>query len=167
LKRKNLVLLIFIALLLGFTLITGGCGTTAQKPIENVPAPAPTTPTSETPEGTTNAPAYNTELANRIADEAGKVNGVTKANVLIADTNIYIGLDLLPNLNKTKSNAIEKTVTDKVKAMQPNYSVVVSSDTDMVTRINNVTNGIAQGTPISTFKNEIEIIGNRLNPQKQ
>jgi YhcN/YlaJ family sporulation lipoprotein len=174
LKRSNSLLLMFITLLIGLSLITGGCNSAAKKPVQPMPdtttpsTPMPDTTTPSTPmipDTTSTAPAYPTEMANKISMEAGKVMGVKKAMVLISEKMIYIGLDLQGNLDKQKSAAVEKSVMDKIKSMEPGYTVMVTSDADIVTRIKNVSMGIAQGKPLTSFKTEIDNISSRLNPQ--
>jgi YhcN/YlaJ family sporulation lipoprotein len=169
LKTSKSVLLMFITLLIGVSLIAGGCSSAAKKPLQPMPStPVPSTPvpnTPMTPDTTSPAPTYPTEVANRAATEAGKIMGVNKATVIVSGKIIYIGLDLKANLDKQKSAEIEKNVVDRVKSMESGYTVMVSSDVDTVTRIKNVAQGIAQGKPLSSFKTEIENIGTRLTPK--
>lgn len=149
--------LISMTMLLGVFLVVGGC-TTSKKPM-----PTPGTPS--TPRVTTPSPTYPTQIANRVATEAKNVKGVRQATALISGKIIYVGLDLESNLNKKGSIEVEKMVLERVKKLEPSYTVSVSSDIDTVTRIKKVAQGIAQGKPISSFKNEIENIGKRITPK--
>ena len=160
-NRRNHIKIVLISLLLAVIFIVGGCRTAAQKPQGNIPnTPAPVNPTVPNIPGST--PTYSTELANMIATEAGNVSGVTKANVLVIDKSIYVGLELQENMDKT---SIEKSVSDKIKNMQPRYAVSVTSDPNIVNKIKNINNGLAQGMPIDSFSNDIQMIGNILTPK--
>lgn len=146
-------------LLIGLLLVMGGCTSAAKKPI----SPTPNTPT--TPKTTTPAPKYQNEVAKRSVVEANKVAGVNKATAVVSGKTIYLGLDLKANLNKNQSKSTEKDVESRVKRMERGYTVMVTSDIDTVTRIKKVANGLAQGKPLSSFKNELETIGTRLTPK--
>jgi len=98
------------------------------------------------------------------AAEAQKVSGVRSATAVISGKMLYVGLDLNANLEKTKSAMVEKEVLNKVKKLYPNYTVMVSSDIDTVTRIKKVAQGIAAGKPLSSFSKEIQDIGTRMTP---
>ncbi len=135
-----------ITLLIGACLLMGGCSP-AKKPAETMPG---------TPK----------EVATLVETEAGKVSGVDQATALVADKNIYIGLDLKANLDKQQSTAIEKSIMDRMVYLEPNYNISVTSDMDTVTMIKAVARGFAQGKPLSDFKNEIEIINTRVTSQK-
>jgi YhcN/YlaJ family sporulation lipoprotein len=161
-------MLTLLTVLLGVCLVLGGC-TTSKKPNQNygnnttkpkVTTPAPTTPKATTP--TTN----NTkQLTNRVNAEAMKVSGVRKATSVVSGKMIYIGLDLNGNLEKNKSAQVERNVADKIKKMEPKYTVGVASDIDTVTRIKKISQGIAAGKPLTSFKNELENIGTRVKPR--
>ncbi|MEG6522256.1 YhcN/YlaJ family sporulation lipoprotein [Desulfotomaculum sp. 1211_IL3151] len=167
-KTKK-ILVLPATLLLGTALLFGGC-TPAKKPIEPT-QPAPTAPTNPTNPANPANPNnnqnqnYPREVADRVVDKANGVEGVRGSTAIIAGSNIYLGLDLNANLEKNRSAEVERRVLDQVKNAAPNYTVMVSSDVDTVTRIRNVAQGITQGRPISSFTNEIEDIGNRIQPK--
>ncbi len=155
---KALVILPLTALL-GASLVFGGCSA-AKKP--TTPAPvAPGTPRATTPA----TPAYPKGVANRVTSEAKKVKDVRGATAIVSGKNIYLGLDLKPNVTKTKTKDVERAVLNKVKNMEPNYTVTVTSNVDTVTRIKNVARGISQGKTVSSFDREIREIGNRMTPK--
>ena len=165
-KESKKLLLIMMVCALGLSLLLGGCQTSKkpmtpsyQKP--NVTSPSPTTP-APTPSPTT----MNTnQMAMKATTEAKMVTGVRNATAVITGKTMYIGLDLNANLDKTKSTAVEKEVLNKVKKMEPSYTVMVSSDIDAVTRIKKVSQGIAAGKPLSSFSKEIQNIGTRMTPK--
>lgn len=163
-KISKQILLIFTVLLMGGCLIIGGCTSASQKPANEPVAPVPA-PTDQ--QNTTNNQAqtpYPTDVSNRVSAEAAKVEGVNSATAIVSGNMIYIGLDLKADLDKNKSAAVEKNVTDRVKSIESNYTIAVTSDVDTVTRIKNVADGIAQGKPLSSFGQEIEDIVDRLKP---
>jgi len=156
LKKSKPVLLMIITLLLGASLFAGGCGTYAKKPVPQPTTPAPNT--KMTPNETSPGEASATDIANRAAKEAGKVTGVNAAAAIVADRVIYIGLDLNADVDNNESAAIEKNVMDRVNNMERGYTARVTSDKDTVARIRTVAQGVAQGKPISSFKQELDSI---------
>ncbi len=167
-KHSKKILLIMMVCSIAFSLLLGGCQTskkpmtptpTSEKPYMTTPAPNTTNNTN-----TTNS-ASNKQATMKVAAEAKKVSGVRSATAVISGKMIYIGLDLNANLEKTKSAMVEKEVLDMVKKQYPNYTVMVSSDIDTVTRIKKVSQGIAAGKPLSSFSNEIQDIGTRMTPR--
>lgn len=151
------IILITMVLMLGTSLLMGGCNT-AKKPY--TPNPQSSKKTNIT------TPTNNaTQVANRCAAEANKVSGVKKATAFVAGKTVYIGLDLNANLEKNKSKQVENAVLNRLKKLEPGYTILVTSDIDIVTRIKKVAQGIAQGKPISSFSQEIQDIGTRINPK--
>ncbi len=140
-------------------MVFGGCQA-AKKP-----TPTPATPAA--PRVVTPAPTYPRNVADRVAAEAKKVKNVRSATIVISGKNIYLGLDLNANIEKSKRAAVEKTVLDRVKQMEPNYTIHVTSDADTVTRIKKVAQGIAGGKTISSFDREIREIANRIKPKNR
>lgn len=161
LKKPILIMMIGI---LGLCMLVAGCQT-SKKPT----TPQPTTPTNQKPYSTTPDTKMTTantkQIAMKAENEAKRVSGVRNATAVIAGKTMYIGLDLDANLEKTKSAMVEKEVLNKVKKMQPSYTVMVSSDIDTVTRIKKVAQGIASGKPLTSFSNEIKDIGTRMTPR--
>lgn len=152
------ILLLLVTALLGASLIFGGC-TAAKKPM----APSsPTTPKATSPAADQN---YPKEIADRVVKEANQVDGVEGSTAVISGKNIYLGLDLAASLEKNRSAQVEKNVLDRVKDMQPGYTVSVTSDIDTVTRIKRVAQGITQGKTISSFSKELQDIGTRIQPR--
>jgi YhcN/YlaJ family sporulation lipoprotein len=157
-KQPKTTILLPLTVLLGASLVFGGCSA-AKKPL----TPTPGTPT--TPRATTPAPNTAKQVADRVTAEAKKVKDVQSATAVVSGKNIYLGLGLNPNIEKGKRAEVEKTVLDRVKKIEPNYTVSITSDVDTVARIKKVAQGIAQGKPISSFDREIREIGNRIKPK--
>ncbi len=150
---------LMLGLLLGVCLVAGGC-TAAKKPM-TTPAPQP----DKQPRITTSARTSSQILAEKSAAEASKVSGVNKATAFVSVKTIYIGLDVNSNLGKQQVADLEKMVLDRVKKMESSYTVVVTSDVDTVTRIKKVSQGLAQGKPISSFTAEMKDINSRMMPR--
>ena len=159
-RSARKLLLIMMVLILGVCLLLEGC-TSAKKPYTPTPQTTKKTETVTPNPATTNTP----QVAKRSAAEANKVTGVSKATVLITGKTMYIGLDLNANLGQAKVVEVEKTVLSRVKKTEPSYTIMVTSDVDTVTRIKKVSQGIAQGTPISSFSKELQDIGSRIKPR--
>lgn len=126
----------------------------AKKPATPVPAK-------------TNVPAQNEtkKVAERVTTEAEKIQEVRAATAVVSGKNIFLGLDLTPAIEMSRRSEIETAVLDRVKKMEPTYTIRVTSDVDTVTRIKRVSQGIAQGKPLSSFETELKEIGDRLTPQ--
>lgn len=144
----------FVAVLLALAvlslLVFAGCSAAAKKP-----GPA------ENPRTTTEA----NEKALRIAREADAVNGVKKSTVVVTENKAYIGLDIMSNLEKGQTKAVEKAVINAVKGVEPTVKTVyVSSDADTVTRLKKISQGIAGGQPVASFARELNEIGRRITP---
>lgn len=102
--------------MLGASLIFGGCSA-AKKPVTPTPG-APITPKAVTP-----AENEDKKIADRVTAEAKKVKEVRGAVAVVSGKNIYLGLDLDPNIEKSKRAEVEKTVLDQVKKMEPNHNI--------------------------------------------
>ncbi len=152
-KQSKTAMLLPLTVLLGVSLVFGGCAA-VNKPV----TPSPGTPT--TPRAV--APYTAKQVADRVTAEAEKVTDVRDATAVVSGKNIYLGLDLRSNIERSKRADVEKIVLDRGKIIIPNYTVSVTSDADTVTRIKKVAKGIAQGKPISSFNREIREIDNRV-----
>jgi len=105
-------------------------------------------------------------MADRVAREARKVSGVKEATVVISGRTAYIGLNLDPNVEKTRTTTIKKDVADRVKTAEPSLtSVNVTSDPDLVARLKRIADGIKRGKPVSSFSSELAEIGRRITPK--
>lgn len=142
-------------LILGISLVIGGCQT-SKKPMN------PTTP-AKRPQVTSPAtPSYQTQTAKRVSAEATKVAGVTAAYTVVSSKNIYIGLGLSGMGTGTNSAQVEKMVVDRVKKMEFGYSVYATSDKNTVASIKNIADDIAGGKPLSSFKTQLNNIDQRI-----
>ena len=81
---------------------------------------------------------------------------------------VMVGLSLNKNVDTAdKTNEIKRTVVNRLRANDRRISqVLVTTDPNLITRINDVANGIIQGRPIQTFERDINDIGRDLQMQQ-
>jgi YhcN/YlaJ family sporulation lipoprotein len=81
---------------------------------------------------------------------------------------VMVGLSLNKNVDTAdKTNEIKRTVVNRLRANDRRISqVLVTTDPNLITRINDVANGIIQGRPIQTFERDINDIGRELQMQQ-
>jgi YhcN/YlaJ family sporulation lipoprotein len=104
-------------------------------------------------------------IAEKLADEAAKVEGVNSATVVLSRNTVIVGLDLKANLEADKTNAIKREVINRIKkADKRAKKVIVTTDADTVARIKKVAKGIAEGRPVSEFAKELAEITRRITP---
>jgi len=151
--------------------MAGGCAEKAKKPAPSpTPRPSVETPTpAKKPVSSMMTTQEAKRVADRLAKDAVKVEGVDKAAVVIDTTgprpNAYVGLNLKPEVKGEETNRVKMEVERKLKAAEPRlHSVNVTSDPDLVKRIRDIAMGIGQGKPISSFAAELRELGRRLTP---
>ena len=163
--------------------LAGGC-TVQRKPVPppppggTAPAPAPTpgpaaTPTP-TPPGTivtpgpvTPAPADANREAQRLANMVARIRDVRSATVVLSGNTANVGLDIAGNVTGTRTNAIKREAATVIRREDPRITTVyVATDADTVSRIRRVADGIARGTPVSSFVNELAEIQRRITPAR-
>jgi YhcN/YlaJ family sporulation lipoprotein len=90
---------------------------------------------------------------------------VNKATVVLSGRTAYVGLDIKAGTEKARTDAIKRDVANRVKRAEPRLArVLVTTDTDTVTRLNRVASGMARGKPISAFTDEMREINRRMTP---
>jgi len=157
-KLTTLLLALFITSLI----VMSGCSE-ARKPGPTQPVPNQNqTEDKDTAELNRNAK----EKARNITQKADQVDGVKSSTVVVAGNTAYIGLDIKANIEKDQTKAVEEAVIKHIKGTEPGIKTVfVSSDADTLTRLKNIDNGIAEGTPLSSFASELGEIARRLTPR--
>lgn len=152
--------------------IMAGC---AQQPAEK-PMPSTQKPSTQAPMTAPKKPvtkAITSTEAKRIADrlskEAVKVQGVEKAAVLVDTTstrpNAYVGINLKSGVKGQEATKVKRNVETNLKETEPRLnSVNVTSDPDLIKRIEDISRGIAKGKPISSFSTELRELGRRVVP---
>lgn len=187
--RKVFTLLLCISFLL-ISLV--GCQTAAKKPMtpEQKPGAAVKKPSTEM------SASDRRVMANRLSKMAESVNGVQRASVVVssigmtntgvnatsnkmtntnaARTNyngqvVMVGLTLEPSAKRDPAtiNKIKSTVANKLKASDRRISqVLVTTDPNLIKRINDVAAGIIEGKPIQDFQRDINDINSKLKQQR-
>ncbi|MFZ5633572.1 MAG: YhcN/YlaJ family sporulation lipoprotein [Bacillota bacterium] len=122
--------------------------------------PAPTAPAPARPLPTN--PAESNRLAEGLAGEALKVQGVDKATVVLTGSTALVGVNLKSGADP---NTVKKEVTRVIqKADNRIKNVLVSTDPELNQRIVRISKGVAEGRPISGFSREISELIKRLSP---
>ncbi len=156
--RINKVMVMAVVIILGI-MLSAGCNA-AQKPAPqgqpNAQAPQEPMPTG--------AEELNA-IASRLSSAAADVQGVNGATIVLAGTTAYAGIDEKAGLEEGETDRIKRNVSSEMKKVEPRLTAVyVSSDPDIITRLQRVAGGVAAGQPVSAFANELTEIANRLSP---
>jgi YhcN/YlaJ family sporulation lipoprotein len=187
--RKSFTLLLCISFLL---ISLAGCQTTAKKPMTPERKPGVTTkkPTTEM------TASERRVMASKLSNMAENVEGVKRASVVVssigmtrtdgttatnkmtntnaARTNysgqvVMVGLTLDPTATRDAAtvNKVKSTVANKLKASDRRISqVLVTTDPNLIKRINDVAAGIIEGKPIQNFQDDINDINSKLKQQQ-
>ncbi len=187
--RKIFTLLLCISFLL---ISLMGCQTAAKKPMTPERKPGVTTkkPTTEM------TASERRVMANKLSKMAENVKGVKRASVVVssigmtntgntATTNkmtntnaartnysgqvVMVGLTLEPTATRDAAtlNKVKSTVANKLKASDRRISqVLVTTDPNLIKRINDVAAGIIEGKPIQNFQKDINDISGKLKQQR-
>jgi YhcN/YlaJ family sporulation lipoprotein len=174
--KKNRLSILLLALLV-LTLLVSACSP-AQRPLpeQNEPNTAPQTnpadqrnnPVDKRNDGARERTNDIQMRAEKLARVSDAVPGVEDATVVISGNTCYVGLDVEGNLQGTETKRVEKEVQEKILSSDSAITrCVVASDADTVSRLENIAEGIRNGTPLSTFGNELEEIGRRIMPNME
>lgn len=156
--KKNSLWLPLLVLIFIMSLIACACAP-ARKPVPESPSPA-------RKNIVTDQASDAQAKANRIAQACNTVSGVEDATVVVSGNTCYVGLDVEGNIEEGETERVENACVNKALAVDPSVTrCVVSSDADTVSRIENIYQGVRNGTPISSFGNELEEIGRRITPK--
>ncbi len=159
-KQIRIIFVILICLSLN-----AGCGNSAQKPLSVDPSPH----THKAPQKIYQTPVPTPPVltTNDIESEAVSIEGVSKATAIVSEQEIYVGIELKPDIPKKLAPSREREVMNEVKSMNSQYKVMVTSDTDTVRLIKTVANGIAKGHTLSSFKDEINTIAAKMQAKNR
>lgn len=142
---------IILCLLIAATLVAG-C-TAARKPDVNA---------------NKNPVAQENQQAKNLAIEAAKVNNVKSAYVVVSGNMAIVGININKKLEKNETERLKNEVGERLKKSDQQITDVrVSTDADTVTRVRRISDGIAQGKPVSGFNKEINEILRRITPTKE
>jgi YhcN/YlaJ family sporulation lipoprotein len=156
--------LILLAALMGaifvFVTITGCAALRRPAEQEQVPQAPP-----GARQALPNDPRESAQLADRLAKEAASTPGVKRASVVLTGTTAYVGVNLDDKMEREQTERTQRAVGNRVKKAEPRIErVLVTTDTDMVTRLAEVAEGIRRGEPVSAFTRELGEINRRSTP---
>ena len=182
---KKRIVMYPLLLTLAVAPLAGGC-TAARKPVPpppppgptTIPAPAPTPVPAPTPPGTTGlvppgtvtpapTPAGANREAQRMATLVARIRDVRSATVVISGNTANVGLDIAGKVTGARTDAVKREAATVIRREDPRITTVyVATDADTVSRIRRVADGIARGTPVSSFVNELAAIQRRITPTR-
>lgn len=167
-KLFSLLLIVVVAL----ALVVGGCQKqqAAKKP---VPKPKVTAPNTVTAPAKKPVSPMSTSEARKLADKltnlAVTVKGVNSATVVVQPANnqvtALVGLMLSPEVKGKETVKVKKEVADKLKKADKRVTgVLVTTNPDLVRRIQDIARGIIAGKPVQSFASEISELTRRIAP---
>ncbi|MHB1126047.1 MAG: YhcN/YlaJ family sporulation lipoprotein [Bacillota bacterium] len=165
-KKIHRIVAAIATLVLSVT-IAAGCTEPARRPLPPTPMKPRTSPFTPAPSGKpiANTPAEAHRLAQTLAKEARKVPGVRKAIVVVSGDTAFVGLDLTNDVEAPQSDRIKNEVATRLRKAEGRIStVMVATDPDTITRLNNIAAGIKNGKPVSSFTSQLAEIARRLTP---
>lgn len=147
----------------------GGC-TPAKKPINPdnklLPKTMPKLSTDQARQPAPNEiPVTPEELdraASGLASLASGVPGVDRAYVALANTAAYVGIEMEPGTGAAPGTARREIADRIMRADRRLATVYVTTDSDTVSRIKGVAEGIADGRQVSDFAWDIAEIERRI-----
>ncbi|MBU4533980.1 MAG: YhcN/YlaJ family sporulation lipoprotein [Firmicutes bacterium] len=131
--------------------------------------PAPPEQTPGTPPGARQAlptdPREATGLAQKMVREAEKVEGVESATVVLAGSTAYVGINVERGTEDRQTEQIKRTVATRIKNADNRIArVLVTTDPNLITRLEEISQGVAQGRPVDAFTDELRELNQRMTP---
>lgn len=132
--------------------------------------------------GSNNSPNYGfsnsagTTVADRLARSCETVSGVDNATCVVSGNTAYVGIDTDGDLtgrniaygNANDLSAVKQQCAQKVKAANPQIQTVyVSTDANFFERLRKVGDGVRNGSPLNSFRNELDSLIRGLTPERQ
>jgi hypothetical protein len=88
----------------------------------------------------------NQQLASKVVTAADNVPGVTRATAVVQGNQIVVGIDTASNRTTTDRQTLEKQVANVIQSQMPGYSVYVTSDGPLHSRIQNIYRSLSTNT---------------------
>lgn len=117
-----------------------------------------------------------TTQASGIERAVEQMTGIRDATVVVSGNTAYVGLDTDGNMtgqniaygNTTGTSALKQACAQRVKSSDPQIQTVyVSTDANFIDRLRKVGDGVRTGSPISSFRNELNNLVRSLTPERQ
>lgn len=102
--------------------------------------------------------------ANEIANEIAALPEVDRASVVIDNDTALVGCSLRGDTQGTMTNALRQKIRGIVQENTNVTDVSVTTDPDMTSRIQTMSNNILQGNPIENFADEIRNLIRDISP---
>ncbi|MBU8906729.1 YhcN/YlaJ family sporulation lipoprotein [Desertibacillus haloalkaliphilus] len=103
-------------------------------------------------------------VANHLSELATNVNGVNHAVTVVAGQYAVVGLDVNATLDQSEVGAIKYQVAESLQDDPYGDHVVITADTDILTRLRDMQSEIDRGKPAHLFLEELASIVGRLMP---
>lgn len=128
--------------------------------------PTPTPPPGATTPAPARRPAADLKAQSaRIARWAAEVKGVKRATAIVSGSTAYVGIEVPNNTPTTRLDGIKREVARKIMRNDRRITgVMVTADSKLFTKINNIADAVARGKPISAFNREIMDLSRRMAP---
>ncbi|MFX3635905.1 MAG: YhcN/YlaJ family sporulation lipoprotein [Candidatus Pristimantibacillus sp.] len=99
----------------------------------------------------------NHNISENIAKRVGRVKGVGRQSVIVQDRNIIVGIQVKKGENV---RTVEQNVRRSVEGSEPGYTVYVSGDNGINTRIQNIQTQMVplDGHPVRNFTEDVGIL---------
>jgi len=113
--------------------------------------------------------AESRKLADMLTNKAVTVKGVRSATVVVQPANnrytALVGLTLNSDVKGNQTEAIKKEVSNKLdKADKRINRVLVTTNPDLVRRLEDIARGVLAGRPVQSFADEIAELTRRMAP---
>jgi YhcN/YlaJ family sporulation lipoprotein len=106
--------------------------------------------------------------AEAIAAKIRQISDIDRAQVVLTDQNAWVGIRLKGQVEGSLTDEKKTEVSDLVKQEDSSVKTVyVTSDADMVERLESIGTEIASGKPVGGFAAELEEMGRRITPSAQ
>ncbi|NLV16758.1 MAG: YhcN/YlaJ family sporulation lipoprotein [Syntrophomonadaceae bacterium] len=146
-------------------------GTNNEKGTDNETAtPRDSTLTRETQEPVTESSlSESRKLADKLTKQVVKVDGVSSAAIVIQPANnkfsALVGATLDSNVEGESATAIKNEITTTIKKADNRITkVMVTTNPDLIKRIEDIARGVLAGKPIQSFADEITDLTKRIAP---
>ncbi len=178
-RSKILTLLVLITV--ASSLVVAGCAQEQAKQPAKKPLPPAGSPqqkattkdstlTREAKKPVTKADTTEArKLADMLTNRSVAVKGVRSATVVVQPANnrytALVGLTLNPDVKGNQTEAVKKEVAQKLDRADKRVNrVLVTTNPDLVRRLEDIARGILAGKPVQSFADEIAELTKRIAP---
>lgn len=159
----------FVAFLCSvFMIVTVGCQTNDLARNDQVTPNTPRKINYQTTEQTRRSQPGITNMkktADRLANLATRVPGVSQATVIVVGPYTLVGIDVNKKLDRGRVGTIKYSVAQALKKDPRGKNALITADVDIVQRLRELNQEIARGKPMSGIMDELAEIAGRIAPQ--